>query len=148
MDLSTQIISCLNITWTITIAIISLTIVIAIVYFAGSCLGYPFAQLILRSTQPTQSQYQNAGSIQHKDTDGNLKEHEVARRLGAMLALSLCFFALILEIVYEGQRDVRGESSEWNLWRMEAIFIRVCFEGLLALAIFRGIRRVVLLVLG
>lgn len=50
--------------------------------------------------------------------------------------------------VFEGQRDVRGESSEWNLWRMKALLLRVCFEGLLALSIFRGIRRVALLMLG
>lgn len=140
MNLSTQIISCLNITVAITIAITSLTIAIAIVYFAGSYLGYPFAQFNLRFTQPTQFQYQNTGSIQHKDTDGNFKEHEVARRLGVMLALSLYFFALMLELVFEGQRDVKGEGSEWNPWRMEALLFRVCFEDLLTLAILRGIR--------
>lgn len=56
--------------------------------------------------------------------------------------------ALMLELVFEGQRDVRGKSSKWNLWRMEALLLRICYEGSLTLAIFREIRRVVLLVLG
>jgi len=67
-DLPTQITFCLNNKLIITTAITNLTITIATVYFAGSHLGYLFAQFILRFMQPTQSQYQNTGSIQHKDT--------------------------------------------------------------------------------
>lgn len=71
--------------------LIGLAIAIAIVYFAGSWLGYPFAQLILRFTQPTQSQYQDTGSIQHKGTYGNLKEHEAVGGSGRCLLCPFVF---------------------------------------------------------
>lgn len=98
MDLPTQTISYLNITLTITITITitSITIAIVTIYFASSYRGYPLAQFILHFTQPTRS------LSQRKNSDGNSKEHEVARRLGAMLSLSLCLFVLMLEIVFRG----------------------------------------------
>lgn len=59
--------------------------------------------------------------------------------------MCLCCMASVLETVFEG---VRAESSGWDPWRMEERLFRVCLEGLLTLAIMRGIRRAVLFYAG
>lgn len=55
-----------------------------------------------------------------------------------MLVLSICSMALMLELVFEGQRNVRGKSSKWNLWRMEALLLRICYEGIADISYISG----------
>ena len=155
MDLSSQIASCLNIAMMITIAATSLIALIAILYIAGSYLGYPFGQFILRSIPNTQ--HMEIQQIQHQlaqedhanpNCTASTSGHAMARGLGAMLAFFLCFMALLMELISEGNKDNTGEANGWDLWRMEGVLFRVCVEGLLALVLLRGIGRVVYLALG
>lgn len=65
MAFSAQIVYCLHTTITIIIASTSIITAIVVIFAAGSYLGYPFGQFILRfipDTQPIQTQYQHIGS--------------------------------------------------------------------------------------
>lgn len=165
MGLLSQSASCLNIAMMITVAATSLIVAIAILYITGSYLGYPFGQFILRSipntqhvqiqtrdqqyhTVPQQSQLAQEDDVNPNYTASAFSEHAMARGLGAMLVFFLCFMALLMELVSEGNKDNTGEANGWHLWRMEGVLFRVCVEGLLTLVLLRGIGRVVYLALG
>lgn len=165
MDLSYQVVSCLNIAMTITIGTTSLIAAIIILYIAGSYLGFPFGQFILRFIPNKQHM---EIQTQHRQYDTVLQEsrlvqedhrkpnctasaspgHAMARGLGAMLAVFLCFMSLLMELVSEGNKDMRGETNGWHLWRMEAVLFRVCVEGLLTLAFLRVVGRIFFWALG
>lgn len=124
----------------ITISITSLIAAIATLYIAGSYLGYPFGQFILRSIPNTQ--HMEIQPIQHQlaqeghanpSYSTSASGHAMARGLGAIIVFFLCFMALSMELVSEGNKDNTGEVNGWDLWRMEGALFRVCVEGLVAL---------------
>ena len=95
MYLSSQIASCLNIVIMITIATISLIAAIAILYIAGSHLGYPFGQFILCSIpntrnmeiQPIQHQFAQKDHA-NPSFSTSASGHAIARGLGQCWSFS------------------------------------------------------------
>jgi hypothetical protein len=152
MDIPT-LASCLNIVIHIILAFATLAAAIALIYTAGCSLGYPFGQLLLPyiqqvipDTRKTQTHDQRASPQPEssKDQGRNFSEDKLARVIGAMIAFFFSFTALMIELFLEGQKDITGEANGWDLWRMSAVLMRVCVEGLLTLVILRAIRYFVL----
>lgn len=131
MDILSEFASRLNINLTIIIVFISAITAGAIIHIAGSYLGSPFGELILRFMPD------------HQFTDED-SEDELARKLGSGLGVIPWSVALVLELVAETER---AEINGWSLWCAERALFRACVDGLLILAILWGIGRTVSIVL-
>ncbi|KAI9927016.1 hypothetical protein MW887_003397 [Aspergillus wentii] len=116
------------------------TVGTAIIYKAGSYLGYPIGQFLAGLFKPfvteSQDQYGNPTKTP------NYHPEQLAHLCGVFFAFTLCFAAFSAELVREGLKDVQ-QGASWDLWRVEGVMIRSCVEGLLTLVILRVLGKVV-----
>ncbi|OJJ29731.1 hypothetical protein ASPWEDRAFT_46474 [Aspergillus wentii DTO 134E9] len=140
MDLRSEILACLHVTMIITLPIVTFTVGTAIIYKAGSYLGYPIGQFLAGLFKPfvteSQDQYGNPTKTP------NYHPEQLAHLCGVFFAFTLCFAAFSAELVREGLKDVQ-QGASWDLWRVEGVMIRSCVEGLLTLVILRVLGKVV-----